>query len=82
LKDKKLELLCIAHGYLDAQIKNLVLKSNNIESFLYEESLGTVFGFTNTSLGEVEIYVKAEDYKKSVSLFNDLNEDKSESISS
>ena len=73
MKDKKLKLLFIAQGYLDAQIKKMFLLSNGIEAFLYEESLGTVFGFTNTPLGEVEIYVKSDEHKKAASLLDELN---------
>jgi hypothetical protein len=73
LIENKLKLLLVARGYLDAQITKTFLLSNGIEAFLYEESIGTIFGFTNTSLGDVEIYVKFEEYKNATSLLNELN---------
>ena len=71
--ENKLKLLLVARGYLDAQITKTFLLSNGIEAFLYEESIGTIFGFTNTSLGDVEIYVKSDEYKNAVSLLDELN---------
>ena len=71
--ENKLKLLLVARGYLDAQITKNFLLSNGIEAFLYEESIGTIFGFTNTSLGDVEIYVKSDEYKNAVSLLDELN---------
>ncbi len=64
MKNKKYKLVHKARGEMDAQlIKNLLL-SKGIESVMYEESLGKLYGLTITSLGEVEIYVKNEDYDK------------------
>ena len=80
--DKKAyKLLWIAQGYLDAQIYKNYLESFSIQPILFEESLGTIFGFTNTPLGEVEIYVKNADYEKANLLLEDLqnqNDDKSD----
>ncbi len=60
---KNLELVWIAQGDLDAQIKKNYLVANGITPILYEESVGESYGFTNTPLGEVEIYVNRKSTK-------------------
>ena len=67
-----IKLVWIAQGYLDAQMKKNYLSSHGIESILYEESLGTLYGLTNTPLGEVEIYVKFSDFEKAKKLLDGL----------
>ena len=66
MKSKTMKLLDKARGEMDAQLKKNYLLSKGIEAVLYEESLGTLYGLTNTPLGEVEIYVKNEDYDAAV----------------
>ena len=78
LNENEFKLLWIAQGYLDAQIKKIFLLSYGIEAILYEESLGTLFGLTNTPLGEVEIYVKIAEYDKAVLLLENLQSQKSD----
>jgi len=72
MNENKIKLAWIAQGYLDAQIKKNYLSSHGIESILYEESLGTLYGLTNTPLGEVEIFVKSIDFEKAQFLLNKL----------
>ena len=72
MNEEKIKLVWIAQGYLDAQIKKNYLCSHDIESILYEESLGTLYGLTNTPLGEVEIFVKSIDFEKAQFLLNKL----------
>jgi len=72
MNEEKMKLVWIAQGYLDAQIKKNYLSSYNIEPILYEESLGTLYGFTNTPLGEVEIFVKSSDFEKAQTLLSKL----------
>ena len=72
MNEKIIKLAWIAQGYLDAQIKKNYLSSHGIESILYEESLGTLYGLTNTPLGEVEIFVKSIDLEKAQFLLNKL----------
>jgi len=66
------KLVWIAQGYLDAQIKKNYLNSYGIEPILYEESLGTLYGLTNTPLGEVEIFVKSSDFEKAKVLLREI----------
>jgi len=63
MKDKKFSLVWNASGQLDAEMIKNLLASFNIESFSFEESAGIIYGFTNTPLGEVEIYVKSSEKK-------------------
>ena len=72
MNKEKIKLVWIAQGYLDAQIKKSYLVSHGIEPILYEESLGTLYGFTNTPLGEVEIFVKSVDFEKAQVLLSKL----------
>ncbi len=72
MNEEKIKLAWIAQGYLDAQIKKNYLSSHGIESILYEESLGTLYGLTNTPLGEVEIFVKSVDFEKAQVLLSKL----------
>lgn len=72
MNEENKKLVWIAQGYLDAQIKKNYLIAHSIEPILYEESLGTLYGFTNTPLGEVEIYVKSIDFEKAQILLNKL----------
>jgi len=72
MKSKKMMLVHKARGEMDAQLKKNYLLSKGIESILYEESLGRLYGLTNTSLGEVEIYVKNEDYEKAIEALNEI----------
>jgi len=46
--------------------------SYGIEPILYEESLGTLYGLTNTPLGEVEIFVKSSDFEKAKVLLREI----------
>ena len=72
MNEEKIKLAWIAQGYLDAQIKKNYLSSYGIESILYEESLGTLYGLTKTPLGEVEIFVKSNDFEKAQALLGEL----------
>ena len=72
MNEEIIKLAWIAQGYLDAQIKKNYLSSHGIESILYEESLGTLYGFINTPLGEVEIFVKTIDFEKAQVLLKEL----------
>jgi len=72
MNKKNIKLVWIAQGYLDAQLKKNFLTSHGIGSVLYEESLGTLYGLTNTPLGEVEIYVNSTDFERAKHLLNDL----------
>jgi uncharacterized protein YbcI len=72
MKSKKYKLIHKARGEMDAQmIKNFLL-SKGIDSIMYGESIGKLYGLTNTSLGEVEIYVKNEDAEKALSALQDI----------
>ncbi|HEY60767.1 MAG TPA: DUF2007 domain-containing protein [Anaerolineae bacterium] len=57
---EKYQLVWKASGQLDAEMIKVFLESYNIEVLMFEESAGRTYGFTNTPLGEVEIYVKNE----------------------
>ena len=72
MKQDNLELIWIAQGYLDAQIKKNYLNAHGIDVVLFEESLGTLFGLTNTPLGEVELYVAPKDHLAAEKLLNNL----------
>ncbi len=72
MSEENIKLVWIAQGYLDAQIKKSYLISHGIEPVLYEESLGTLYGFINTPLGEVEIFVKSNDFEKAQGLLSKL----------
>jgi len=72
MERNKLKLVWIAQGYLDAEIKKNYLSSYGIESISYEESLGTLYGLTNTPLGEVEIFVKPSDFEKAQVLLREI----------
>lgn len=72
MKNNKQKLVWIAQGYLDAQIKKNYLNSYGIEAVLYEESLGTLYGLTNTPLGEVEIFVKSSDFDNAQDLLHEI----------
>lgn len=69
---ENIKLVYIAQGYLDAQIKKNYLTSHGIDSVLYEESLGTLYGLTYTPLGEVEIYVNSTDFEKAQHVLKEL----------
>jgi len=72
MRSKHLRLVDKARGEMDAQLKKNYLLSRGIEATLYEESLGTLYGLTNTPLGEVEIYVKNEDYEAAVLALDEI----------
>ena len=57
IKDKY-QLVWKASGQLDAEMIRVFLESYDIEVLMFEESAGKIYGFTNSPLGEVEIYVK------------------------
>ena len=61
-----------AHGEMDAQLIKNYLLSKGIDSIMYEESIGKLYGLTNTSLGEVEIYVKNEDADEALILLREI----------
>jgi len=72
MKSKHLKLLCIAHGEMDALLKKNYLVSKGIEPILYEESLGTLYGLISTPLGEVEIYVRNEDFETAKNALDEI----------
>jgi len=72
MKNKKYKLVYKARGEMDAEmIKNFLL-SKGIESIMYGESIGKLYGLTNTSLGEVEIYVKNDDINEALSVLKEI----------
>jgi len=72
MKNKKYKLVYKARGEMDAEmIKNFLL-SKGIESIMYGESIGKLYGLTNTSLGEVEIYVKNEDVSEALKVLREI----------
>jgi len=73
MKNKKYTLVHRAKGEMDAQLIKNFLNSKSIESILYQESLGKLYGLTNTSLGEVEIYVKNEDADKAIQAIKEIS---------
>lgn len=64
VKDKKLKLIWKASGYMDAQIIKNYLESFGIEVYDFEESVGKSYGLTSAPLGEVELYVRPEQYQE------------------
>lgn len=60
MKTTEIKRVWRASGDLDAQMIKNYLESFNIEVILFEESIGKVFGFTSAPLGEVEVYVSAD----------------------
>lgn len=73
MKSKTHRLVEKARGEMDAQLKINYLHSKGIESITFQESLGALYGLTNTPLGEVEIYVKNEDYDAAVLALSELD---------
>ncbi len=73
MKSKHMKLVDKARGEMDAHLKKGYLLSKGIEAVLYEESLGTLYGLTNTPLGEVEIYVKNEDYDAAILALREIS---------
>ena len=72
MKSKKYKLLYVAHGEMDAQLIKNFLNSRGIDAVSYEESLGTLYGLTATPLGEVEIYVRNEDFDTAKIALNEI----------
>ena len=68
-----LKLIWIAQGYLDSQILKNYLNSHGIDVYLFEESLGILYGFISTPLGEVELYVTPEYHSEAIRLLNRLH---------
>jgi len=72
MKKTKIKRIWRAAGDLDAQIIKNYLESYDITVILYEESIGKVFGFTSTPLGEVEVYVTADQEELASKLLSEL----------
>jgi hypothetical protein len=72
MKSKKFKLIYKARGEMDAQLIKNYLLSKGIDAIMYGESIGRLYGLTNTSLGEVEIYVKNEDAEKARSALQEI----------
>lgn len=72
MKRPKIKRIWRAAGDLDAQIIKNYLESYDIKVILYEESIGKVFGFTSTPLGEVEVYVPADQEEFANKLLSEL----------
>lgn len=73
MKSENFKLVHKARGEMDAQLIKNYLQSLGIDSILYEESVGKLYGLTNTSLGEVEIYVRNEDFDQALSAIKELD---------
>ena len=74
MQDNKLCLVWQALGQLNADMIKNLLASFGIEAYLYGESAGRVYGFTTTSLGEVDIYVSADDKDHAKEILNAYQE--------
>ena len=72
MKNKNYKKVWIAQGSSDAQLKINYLKSYGIEAIAFEESVGKLYGLTNTPLGEVEIYVINADAERAKKLLSEL----------
>ena len=56
-EDINSQLVWIAHGMLDAEMIRGLLESFNIQTQLFQESAGIVYGMNFGPLGEVKIFV-------------------------
>ena len=56
------KVLYSSYGILDAKSIQLLLKSFNIESKVYQESAGVTLGLTVGDMGAAFVYVKNSDY--------------------
>ena len=72
MKKKDIRLVWVSQGILDAQMKKNYLNSFGIDVFLFEESIGSLYGLTYTPLGEVELYVSSSDFENAEELLTHL----------
>jgi hypothetical protein len=58
-EEPELEVVCVEHGLLRAQVIKTKLESAGIPVLLKYESIGPIYGITVDGLGEVRILVPA-----------------------
>ncbi|GEM_PF-1660438 len=69
-----------AYGMLDAETIRLFLQSYEIESVVYQESAGIVYGFTQGELGAAHIYVHEKDSERASKLIEQMLNDQANSM--
>jgi hypothetical protein len=69
-----------AHGMLDAETIRLFLQSYEVESVVYQESAGIVYGFTQGELGAAHIYVHEKDSQRASQLIEQMLKDQANSM--
>lgn len=82
-REDKLELVWHAAGNANAEMIKMYLESFDIPVYIFGESVGSAYGLMNTPLGEVAIYVPAEqaiEAKQKMAIYNEgrINQDDSE----
>jgi hypothetical protein len=79
-EDVNSQLVWIAHGMLDAEMIRALLESFNIQTQLFQESAGIVYGINFGPLGEVKIYVSKLQAVEAKEILDDYQEGKLEDM--
>ncbi len=72
------EVVYIANGMLEAESVKILLESFEIPAFINQESLGTTYGLSVGTLGEVEVIVPMKYITQAKKVIQDMEEGKLE----
>ena len=72
------EVVFIANGMLEAESVKILLESFEIPAFINQESLGTTYGLSIGTLGEVEVIVPIKFIKRAKKVIKDMEDGKLE----
>ncbi len=72
------EVVYIANGMLEAESVRILLESFEIPAFINQESLGTTYGLSVGTLGEVEVIVPMKYITQAKKVIQEMEEGKLE----
>lgn len=72
------EVVYIANGMLEAETVRILLESFEIPAFINQESLGTTYGLSVGTLGEVEVIVPMKYITQAKKVIQEMEEGKLE----
>lgn len=64
----------VANGQLEAETIRLFLEAHGVSAFIFQEGLGTTYGFTVGPLGEARVVVPAEQMGQAIELLKRMEQ--------
>ena len=72
------EVVYVASGSIEAESVKILLESFGINAYINQESVGKTYGLTVGALGEVRVFVPADQAEEARRIIQDMNSGKFE----